>query len=95
MLYQTHIIDSTSGVRACVFLHVVLKKAKRQLHHKILTPPDIEQATAIGSFGANLDCYYLQLSNIGVTFDENMKQCFFISALHHKCTINAPKLTDL
>jgi hypothetical protein len=31
MLYQKHIIDSTSGVRAYAFLHALLKKAKRQL----------------------------------------------------------------
>jgi hypothetical protein len=44
MLYQKHIIDSTSGVRAYVFLHAFLKKAKRQLHDKMPSPPDIEQA---------------------------------------------------
>jgi hypothetical protein len=49
--YQKHIIDSTSGVRAYAFLHALLKKAKHQLHEKMPMPPDIEQATSIGSFG--------------------------------------------
>jgi hypothetical protein len=51
ILYQKHIIDSTSCVRAYAFLHALLKKAKRQLHDKMPTPPDIEDATGIGSFG--------------------------------------------
>jgi hypothetical protein len=42
IVYQNHIIDSTSGVRAYAFLHAFLKKAKSQLHEKIPTPPDIE-----------------------------------------------------
>jgi hypothetical protein len=55
ILYQNHIIDSTSDVRAYAFLHAFLKKAKRQLHDKMPTPPDIEQATSSGSFGSNLE----------------------------------------
>jgi hypothetical protein len=51
ILYQKHIIDSTSGVRAYAFLHAQLKKMKRQLHEKMPTPPYIDHATSIGSFG--------------------------------------------
>jgi hypothetical protein len=54
ILHQKH-IDSTIGVRAYAFLHALLKKAKHQLHDKIPMPPDIEQATSIGSFGSNLE----------------------------------------
>jgi hypothetical protein len=54
-LYQKHTIDCTSGVRAYAFLHALLKKAKCQLHDKMPKPPDIEQATSIGSFGSNLE----------------------------------------
>jgi hypothetical protein len=70
ILYQKHIIDSTSGVCAYAFLHVLLKKAKRQLHEKLPTPPDIERATRIGSFCSNLEKYYLQLRTIWVAFDD-------------------------
>jgi hypothetical protein len=56
ILYQKRIIDSTSGVRASVFLRALLKKAKQKLHGKMPTPPDIEQATTIGYVGANLEC---------------------------------------
>jgi hypothetical protein len=70
ILYQKHIIDITNCDRAYVFLHAFLKKAKWQLHDKMTTPPDSERATTVGSFGANLELYYLQLSNIGVAFDE-------------------------
>jgi hypothetical protein len=69
VLYEKHIIYSTSGVRVYAFLHALLKKAKRQLHDKMPTPPDIEQATRIGSFGSNLEKYYLHLGTIGVNFD--------------------------
>jgi hypothetical protein len=48
------------------------------------TPLDIEQATSIGSFGSNLEKYYLQLGTIGVTFDENTQSRFFLSALQQK-----------
>jgi hypothetical protein len=48
------------------------------------TPPDIEQATSISSFGSNLDNYYLQLGIKGVTFDEKTNIRFFLSALHQK-----------
>jgi hypothetical protein len=85
ILYQKHIIDSTSGVHAYAFLHTLLKKAKRQLHDKMPTPPDIEQATSIGSFGSNLKKYYLQLGTIWVAFDEKIQSCFFLSALQQKC----------
>jgi hypothetical protein len=51
ILYQKHIVDSTSGVRAYAFLHALLKKVKRQMHEKMPTPPDIDHATRIGSFG--------------------------------------------
>jgi hypothetical protein len=55
ILYQQNIIDSTRGIRAYVFLHELLKKAKRQLNECMPTPPDIEQTTSIGSFGENLE----------------------------------------
>jgi hypothetical protein len=42
IIYQTHILDSFSGVRAYTFLHALLKKAKCQLNDKIPTPPDID-----------------------------------------------------
>jgi hypothetical protein len=32
ILYQKHILDSSSGVRAYTFLHAFLKKAKHQLY---------------------------------------------------------------
>jgi hypothetical protein len=70
ILYQKQIIDSTSGIYAYAFLHVILKKAKRQLNELMSTPPDIDQPTSIGSFGANLERYYLQLITIGVTFED-------------------------
>jgi hypothetical protein len=65
-------------------LHALLKKAKRQLNEKMPTPPDIEQATSIGSFGSNLEKYYLQLGTIGVAFDEKTQSHFFLSALQQK-----------
>jgi hypothetical protein len=73
ILYQKHSIDSTGGIHAYAFLHALLKKAKLQLNERMLMPPDIDQATSIGSFGANLERYYLQLSTIGVTFEEKTK----------------------
>jgi hypothetical protein len=84
ILYQKHIIDSTSGVRAYAFLHALLKKAKRQMHEKMPTPPDIDHATSIGSFGSNLEKYYLQLGTIGFAFDEKTQSRFFLSALQQK-----------
>jgi hypothetical protein len=73
ILYQTHNIVSNSAIRAHIFLHALLKKAKRQLYDKMPTPPDVEQGTSIGSFGANLERYYLHLGNIGVNFDDKAK----------------------
>jgi hypothetical protein len=63
----------------------LLKKAKRQLNDKMPTPPDIEKVTSIGSFGANLECYYLKLHAMDVYFDDNTKSHFFLSALQQKC----------
>jgi hypothetical protein len=57
ILYQKHILDSTSGVRAYAPLHSLLKKARRHLHDHMPTPPSIYQATTIGSFGADLERY--------------------------------------
>jgi hypothetical protein len=84
ILYQKHIIDSTSGVRSYAFLHALLKKAKRQMHEKMPTPPDIYHATSIGSFGSNLEKYYLQLGTIGLAIDEKTQRRFFLSALQQK-----------
>jgi hypothetical protein len=61
ILYQKHILDSSSGVQAYIFRHALLKKAKHQLNDKMHTPPYIEKATSIGSFGANLKHFYLQV----------------------------------
>jgi hypothetical protein len=85
ILYQKHIIGSISGVSAYAFLHALLKRANRQLHNKMPTPPYIDQATIIGSFGSNLEKYYLQLGTIGVVFDEKTQSRFFLSALQQKC----------
>jgi hypothetical protein len=90
ILYQKHIIDSTSGVRAYAFLHALLKKAKRQMHEKIPTPPDIDHATSIGSFGSNLEKYYLQLGTIGLAFDEKTQIRFLLSALQQKANQGYP-----
>jgi hypothetical protein len=65
------------------FFHALLKKAKRHLNECMPTPPDIEQAISIGSFGANLETYYLQLSTIGITF-EDKKIAIFLSVLQQK-----------
>jgi hypothetical protein len=48
------------------------------------TPPGIEKATSIGSFGANLENYYLQLHAMGVSFDDKTKSCFFLSFYQQK-----------
>jgi hypothetical protein len=84
ILYQTHILDSSSGVRAYVFLHALLKKAKLQLNDKMPTLPDVEKATSIGSFGVNMERYYIQLQDMGVSFDDKNKSRFFLSALQQK-----------
>jgi hypothetical protein len=85
ILYKKYILDSSSGVRAYEFLHALLKKAKRQLNYKIPTPPDIEKATSSGSFGATLECEYLQLYTMHVSFDGKTKSRFLLSALQQKC----------
>jgi hypothetical protein len=84
ILHQKHILDSNSGVRAYAFLHSLLKKAKRHLHDHMPTPPSIDQATTIGSFGAALERYYLQMATIGHAFDEKPQSRFFLSALQQK-----------
>jgi hypothetical protein len=78
ILYQKHILDSSSGVRAYAYLHALLRKAKRQLNGKMPTPPDIEKATSIGSFGVNMERYYI------VSFDDTNKLRFFLSSLQQK-----------
>jgi hypothetical protein len=80
ILYQKHNLDSYSGMRAYAFLHALLKKAKLQLNGKMPTPPNI----AIGSIGANLECYYLQLQTMGVSFDDKTKSRFLLSARKQK-----------
>jgi hypothetical protein len=84
ILHQKHILDSNSGVRAYAFLHSLLKKAKRHLHDHMPTPPSIDQATTIGSFGAALERYFLQMATIGHSFDEKPQSRFFLSALQQK-----------
>jgi hypothetical protein len=84
ILYQKHMLDSNSGFRAYAFLHYLLKKAKRHLHDHMPTPPSIDQATTIGSFGAALERYYLQMATIGNAFDEKPQSRFFLSALQQK-----------
>jgi hypothetical protein len=84
ILYQKHILDSSSGVRSYAFLHALLKNAKRQLNDKMPTPPDIEKSTSIGSFGANLKHYYLQVQVMGVYLGDKTKPRFFLSALQQK-----------
>jgi hypothetical protein len=84
ILYQKHILDSTSSVSAYAFLHSLLKKVKCHLHDHIPTPPSIDQATTIGSFLAGLERYYLQMVTIGHAFDEKPQSRFFLSALQKK-----------
>jgi hypothetical protein len=48
------------------------------------TPPDIDHATSIGSFGSNLENFYLQLGTIGLALDEKTQSRFFLSALQQK-----------
>jgi hypothetical protein len=80
ILYKKHILDITSGFRDYAFLHSLLKKAKRHLHDHMATPPSIDQATTIGSFGADLERYYLQMVTIGHAFEEKPQNRFFLSA---------------
>jgi hypothetical protein len=84
ILYQKHILDSSSGVRAYAFQHALLKKAKRQLNDKMPTPPDIEKATSIGSFVENLERHCLKLQAMGFFFDDKTKYRFFLSSLQQK-----------
>jgi hypothetical protein len=84
ILYQKHILDITSGVRAYAFLHSLLKKVKFHLHDHMPTPPSIDQATTSGSFGANLERYYLQMATIGHDFEEKPQIRFFLLALQKK-----------
>jgi hypothetical protein len=84
ILYQKHIMDSTSGVRAYAFMHLLLKKAKYHLHDHMPTPPSIDQTTTIGSFGADLERYNLQMATIGLAFEEKPQSHFFISTLQKK-----------
>jgi hypothetical protein len=84
ILYQKHIMDSTSGVRAYAFLHSLLKKVKHHLHDHMPTPSSIDQATTIGSLGADLERYYLQMATIGHAFEEKPQSRFFLSALQKK-----------
>jgi hypothetical protein len=49
------------------------------------TPPSINHATTIGSFGAALERYYLHMVTIGHAFDEKPQSRFFLSALQKKC----------
>jgi hypothetical protein len=81
ILYQKHIIDSTSGIHADTFLHALLKKAKWKLNECMPTSLYIEQATSIGSFLANLERLYVQLSTIVVTFEDKAKSRFFLRSI--------------
>jgi hypothetical protein len=84
ILYQKHILDSTSGVRAYAFMRSLLKKAKRHLQDHMPTPPSIDQATTVGSFGSGLELYYLQMDIIGLAFEEKPHSRFFLSTLQKK-----------
>jgi hypothetical protein len=84
ILYQKEILDSTSGVCAYAFLHSLLKKAMRHLDDHMPTPPSIDQATTIGSFGAVLERYYLQMATIGHDFEKKPQSRFFLFALQKK-----------
>jgi hypothetical protein len=84
ILYQKQILDSSSGVQSYAFLHALLKKAIHHLNDKMPTPSYIEKATSIGSFGVNLERYYLQLQAMVVSFDDKTKSRFFLSALQQK-----------
>jgi hypothetical protein len=84
ILYKKHILDSNSGVRAYAFLHSLLKRVRRHLHDHMPTPPSIDQAMTIGSFGADFERYYLQMATIGHAFEEKQQSCFFLSALKKK-----------
>jgi hypothetical protein len=93
ILYQKHILDSTSGIRVYDFLHSLLKKVKRHLHDHMPTPPNIDLDTTIGSFGSNLERYYLQMATIGHAFEEKPQSCFFLSALQKK-VIEVDRVVD-
>jgi hypothetical protein len=84
ILYHKHILDSTSGVRAYTFLHLLLKKAKRHLHDHMPTPPSIDQATTIVSFGTDLERYYLHMATSGLASEEKPQSRFFLVALQNK-----------
>jgi hypothetical protein len=84
ILYQKHILYSTSGVPDYVSMHSLLKKVKRHLHDHMPTPPSIDQAMTIGSFGDDLERYYLQMATIGLAFEEKSQSPFFLSALQKK-----------
>jgi hypothetical protein len=73
ILYQKHIIYSTSGIHAYDFLHALLKKTKRHLNQCMPKQSDIEQDASICSFVANLERYYLQLSALVVAFEDKKK----------------------
>jgi hypothetical protein len=62
----------------------LFKKVKRHLHDHMPTPPSIDQATTIGSFGADLERYYLQMATIGHDFEEKPQSRFFLSTLQKK-----------
>jgi hypothetical protein len=84
ILYQKHILDSSRGVRAYAFLHALLKETTRQLIDKMPTLPDVDKATSIGSVGANLERYYLQIHIMGVAFNDKTKSRFLLLALQQK-----------
>jgi hypothetical protein len=52
----------------------------------LYTPPNIEQATSIGSFGSKLEKYYLPLGTIGVAFDEKTQSRPSFPPCSRKCT---------
>jgi hypothetical protein len=80
IVYQKHILDISSGLRSYSFLYALLKKATCQLNDKMPTLSDIEKAMSIGSFGS----YYLQVQEMGVSFDYKTKSHFLLSALQQK-----------
>jgi hypothetical protein len=55
------------------------------------TPPSINQATTIGSFGADLERYYLQMVTIGHAFEEKPQSHFSFP----RCRRKASKWTVL
>jgi hypothetical protein len=93
ILYQKHILDSTSGVHAYAFLYLLLKKEKRHLHDHMPTSTSIDQATTIGYFGADLERYYLHMATIVNAFEEKPQSRFFLSALQ-KTGIEVDRFVD-